>query len=129
VIDAEALLTEYLKPIADQLDAVVVGEAPEDTAQAFVKLTQIDARNQGNPDVDRFTRFQVQLDCYASENGPVGQSEAAALYRAMRAALVELPEEGGEVTAVRFGSAIRMPDNDFKPARQRFIFDAHVYAH
>jgi hypothetical protein len=30
---------------------------------------------------------------------------------------------------VRFGSAIRMPDNDFKPARQRFIFDAHVYAH
>jgi hypothetical protein len=129
VIDAEALLTAYLKPFAENLSAVVVGEAPEDTAQAFVKLTQIEARNQGNPDVDRFTRFQIQIDCYASENGPEGQGEASELYRTMRAALVDLPAEEAEVTAVRFGSAIRMPDKDFKPARQRFIFDAHVYAH
>lgn len=127
--DIEAIVTAHLKA---ELVETVTGTTPRDTRQAWVKVTQIDVRNVSAPKSDHFNSFHIQLDCYASDNGPQYQGEAGDLFRSARAAMLALPDEtltGAVVTAVTFGSSPRIPDTSFEPPRQRYVLDTYVYAH
>lgn len=127
MIDIEAEVTAYLTPEIAPL-AIVVGNTPENIDQSWVRVRQIGTSPAGNRDVDVLNSHHIQFDCYAATPGREGQGEAAAIYRAVRSALVEMPDEIGEVTAVRFTNALRMPDDSLKPPRQRFILDARIFA-
>jgi hypothetical protein len=127
VIDIEAIVTAYLKPEVSDL-ADVTGNTPENIDQAWVRVRHIGTSAAGNRDVDAFNSYHLQFDCYAGTPGPEGQGEASAIYRAVRAALTVMPEDVGEVTAVRFVNALRLPDDSLKPSRQRYILDARVFA-
>ena len=124
--DVEAIVTAYLTPEVADL-APVVGNTPENIDQSWVRVRHIGTSAVGNRDVDAFNSYHLQFDCYAGTPGPEGQGEASAIYRAVRAALTAMPEEVGEVTAVRFVNALRLPDNDLKPSRQRYILDARIF--
>jgi hypothetical protein len=130
IVPMEKVLRTYLN--TQGLGVKVAGENPKDTEQAWVKITQLDDRAVGVPDADYFHNHHVQLDCYASVNGTAGQDEARELYLATRAALVAMKDvdlDDAVVTAVRFGACPRVPDEAFNPARQRYVIDAHIYAH
>ena len=130
-VPMEKVLRTYLGSL-DLDAAVVVGETPKNIKQAWVKITQLDDRAVGVIDADHFHNHHVQLDCYASQDGSAGQGEAQALYAEVRAALVAMPaaeHDEATVTAVRFGACPRVPDSAFNPARQRYVIDAHIYAH
>jgi hypothetical protein len=77
----------------------------------------------------------IQLDCYAggaAMEAHSGQSEASLLSRTVRAVLKEMEAEtvGGAVVAgVRFVSNPRIPDEAFKPARERFARTVIVWMH
>lgn len=128
--DVERVVIAYLK--AEGLGAVIVGETPANTDQQWVKVTQIGDRPVSGQDSDHFNATHLQLDCYASEGGPQFTGEASGLYRAVRSSLLAMPNashSGMSVTAVRFGSGFRLPDDSFDKPRQRFILDAFVYGH
>lgn len=127
MIDIEAVVTTYLTPEVADL-APVVGNTPENVDQAWVRVRLLGTAQAGNRDVDIFHSHHIQFDCYAGTPGREGQSEASTLYRAVRAALVLMPEEVESIKAMRFTNALRIPDTDLRPPRQRFILDARIYA-
>lgn len=124
MIDAEKIVGDYLRA-APAVTADVVGRTPASTkSAAWIRLTLIDAPDGG--DDDYFVPYLLQLDCYKG-----GQAEVWALAIATRAALKAMPgtQADAVVTAVRFTSTLRLPDQDFEPARERVIITANVYAH
>jgi len=127
VINAEKLVKDYLEV---ELATRVGGSAPKDTGQAWIKVTQLDERNVAGERTDHFNAYYLQLDCYASVDGPAGQVEALALYQSARNALRVMPDEtftDAVVSAVTFGSCPRMPDETFDPPRQRYILNINLY--
>ncbi len=129
MIDVEAITTTYLD---GQIATQVVPEAPDDTSEAWVKVTLIDSGQIAAKDQDHFNVYYLQLDCYPSGDGVEHQEEASDLCLEVREELAAMPaasHTGAVVTAVRFTGSRRMPDTEFKPPRQRYIVSADVYAH
>ena len=127
--DIEKIVVGYLKT---QLGSRVVTATPDNQAETWVKVTQINVMNVGGPKTDHFNCWDIQLDCYASANGIGYQGEASDLFRAARAAMNDMPLNtftGAVVTAVTFGPCPRVPDTNFDPPRQRYVLSANVYAH
>jgi len=128
-VNIEKTVRDYLE---DTLSVWVGGSTPKDTGQQFIRVTQLDERNVAGARTDHFNDHMIQLDCYASGDGPGFQGEAQQLYRDTRDALAAMSDEtftGVVVTAVTFSGCPRIPDTDFEPARQRYIINAFVYAH
>ncbi len=131
IVDIEKLVGGYLRshPSVAMLGARVVGKTPDNVQSAWVRVTQLDDRAVGGSRSDHLIEYMLQLDIYAGANG--GQPEASLLSRTVREALRTLPGErtGGVVTGVEFVGAIRIPDTDFEPARERFVRTLLVWAH
>lgn len=125
-VNIEGLVFTYLN--GQSLGCDITPETPDDQTAAWIKVTLLGTRIEGNSNADVFHDYHVQFDCYAGIDGPEGQSEAEDYYQLLRAALTDWPAVGGEVTAVRFTNAMRLPDPSFKPSRQRYILDAHFFA-
>lgn len=125
--DIEKITIQYLK--GEGINAV--GATPKDTGLEWVKVQQVGTRQVSAIDQDYFNAHHLQLDCYASADGPEFTGEVNTLYRNVRADLVLMPDAtlSCVVTAVRFSSGIRLPDTDFNPHRQRYVLDAFIYAH
>jgi Protein of unknown function (DUF3168) len=126
--DIEAVLTAYLTA---QTGERIVGTTPNDISTPWVRLTQLDARNEATSRPERLIEFVVQLDCFAGEPKEGAQAEASELAREVRATLAEMEGVYGGVTVtdVRFSGMPRIPDTTKEPARERFVLTAHVYAH
>ena len=128
MIDVEKLLTTYLKAETGER---VVGEIPASTGSPWVLVRQIDADDRTKP-TDRLNCHFVQLDCYASVDGPAGQGEAFALAGEVRDLLFSMTVEsftGAVVTRVDVRGPRRISDVGFSPARQRYILEADIYVH
>lgn len=130
--DAEKLVSNYLRNHFDvaALAARVVGKTPATTTTAWVRVTQLAANADLDSRADHLVNFMVQLDCYAGSTG--GQPEANLLARTVREALHEMPDEtfvDAVVSSARFVGMLRLPDQDFEPARERVVLTAQVYAH
>lgn len=125
MLDGEKLVAGYLRD--DGLR--VVGKTPDSTATAWVRLTQLDARDLSEPK-DHLVSYLLQLDCYAGKTG--GQPEANTLGLAVRAALRDLPEavlDDAVVAEARIVGHARIPDTEFTPARERVVVTVDVRAH
>lgn len=126
--DLEKIVTAHL---STELSERVAGETPHDTTQKWVKVTLLDVETVGNRDADFFHAYHLQFDCYAGRDGREGQGEANELCRNTRAALKALDGQTKDtaiISAVRFGTMMRLPDTAFEPARQRYMLEATVYA-
>ena len=119
------MVTVYL---SEQIGERIVGDTPRDITFPWVRLTQLDARNEANSQPEHLIDFMLQLECYA---GSGGQGEAHQLAAEVRQALADMPgqHEEGVVTCVRFTGMPRIPDTAIEPARQRYILTARVYIH
>lgn len=129
MINAESIVQVYLE---SELGLWVGGSTPKNTGQAWIKVTQLDERSVAGERADHFNAHYLQLDCYASENGPAGQVEALGIYRSARNALRSMPDEtftDAVVTAVTFGTCPRVPDDAFEPPRQRYVLNINLYGH
>lgn len=130
--DVERIVSDALRAdpaVAAIVGRRVVGKTPADTRQPWVRVTALDDAAT-DPDTEHLLGVLLQLDCYAGEDG--GQPEAAALSRAVRYALRDLPHSeaaGAVVTAVRNQRGARIPDTTEEPARERWIREAVVYIH
>lgn len=122
--DIEALIVAYLA------DFNVVPATPRQTDTGWVRLTLLDARQTDTP--DHLVDFYVQLDCYEGDNDPPSSVEAFTLAKQVRAELVEMQlvtHAGAVVSGVEINGMSRLPDEDFEPARERYILTADVWAH
>lgn len=125
--DVEKILSAHLR---DETGERIVGKTPENTDDAWVRLTKLDARAVGGDRHEHLIEAFVQLDCYASEAG--GQPEANTLGRTIRASLVDAPNqshEGATITGVEIRSDRRSPDPAFSPSRERIILTALAWMH
>lgn len=125
MIDIERLVSDYLR---DQ-EIRVVGKPPKDRDSAWVMVTMLASPKDPTSTVDWLIAYLVQLDCYAGASG--GQPEANDLASEVWDAIEELPQSDhdiGVVTATR-SSAIRQPDVEFEPARDRVIIRSTIHAH
>lgn len=123
MIDAERLVHDYLD---DELDTRVVGRTPPDTSGTWITLVQLDARAVDDHRSDHVIDYLLQLSIYAGS-----QQAVWSLALAARAALKNMigVHDLGVVTGVIFTGMPRIPDTDFKPARERVILTARVIAH
>lgn len=130
---AEKIASDYLRDHADivALGARVVGKTPSDTADPWIRVSLIDARNESGSKTDYQLSHYLQLDCYAGADG--GQPEASTLTRTARTVLHGMPDAsiaGVEVTQVTFAGMARVPDTDVdEPARERYVLTAVVRGH
>jgi hypothetical protein len=135
MIDSEGVLGDYLRNDLDLmvLGARVLGQTPDTTEKPWVQVTLLDPANvTGNSRVEYLMSYYVQFDCYAGseENSSPAAFELA---DAVRSSLIDAigqsigPDDEAVVTDVRPLSMPRIPDNDFEPARQRYILDAEVF--
>lgn len=130
--DAEALIGTYLRqhPDVQALGARVIGRTPKDTSEPWVRIQQFDNPAVGDSRTEHLIAWFGQFDCYAGKVG--GQEEASLLTRTVRGALAVMHEashDGAVVTGVRFVSCPRIPDEDFEPARERYLLSAEVFLH
>lgn len=130
--DIEKIVGGYLRTHADvvALGARVVGKTPQGTDTPWIRLTQLDDRAVGGHRSDHLIEYLLQLDIYAGKDG--GQPEASLLNRTVREALRTMPgvHADATITGVDFVSAPRIPDDDdFEPARERYIRTVIVWAH
>jgi hypothetical protein len=123
MIDAELTVGAYLR---GRVDTRVVGRTPSDTSGTWVTVTMLDGRAVGDHRSDHLVDYLLQFDIYAG-----GRPELWPLVNGVREALREMPgvHDGVVVTGVRFAGMARIPDTDFKPARERVILTATVWAH
>lgn len=133
--DIEKLLHAYLRDHDDivALSAEVVGQTPGDTDGSWVRLTLLAAPDNSSG-IEHLIGFLVQLDCYSSHAGLDGspQKEASVLGRTVRAVLKDLQGttlDGVVITDVGFPGMLRLPDQDFEPARERIVLTATIRAH
>jgi len=130
--DAEKVVGTYLRSHADivALAARVVGKTPASTEAPWIRLTQLDARNE-RTEHEHLIAYFLQLDCYAGSAG--GQPEASTLARTTREALHEMQfatHADVVVSSVGFTGMARVPDTDVdEPARERFVLDSIVRLH
>lgn len=121
------------KVVADHLRAVagarVVARTPDNTDDAWVRLTMVDA-GQTEFEPDHLIACFFQHDCYAGKAG--GQPEAMALSWTIRSALLDMPrseELDVVVTGARIVGHSRIPDRDFTPDRERVQVSARLWMH
>jgi hypothetical protein len=133
LLNVEPLIGGYLKevPGVKALEARVVSKTPGTTDKPWVRITLLDSPNEtGTRQAEHLMAYYLQLDCYAGTSG--GREEAFAVVRAVRAALVDLPEaqpfEEAVVTDVAPISMPRIPDPDLG-GRERYILDVAIYMH
>lgn len=123
--DIEKVVSNHIRNL---VDVRVVGKTPKDTEDAWVRVTQLDARQLNT--ADHLIEFLLQLDVYAGKDG--GQPEASLLTRNVRAALGDIHEASHQDAVVNGASIVgsaRIPDQDFEPARERFALNVTVWAH
>lgn len=133
VPDIEAIVTAYLAadPGVSTITEDILDTTPDSTASPWVRITQLDASPFPGDVADHAIEGYLQFDCYAG-SGDEGHAEAAALYRAVRAALRDIhlaSHTGAVVNGARIRGAARIPDIDLEPARERFVLTASVYHH
>lgn len=121
--DLERIASDHLRARSVR----AVGKTPDVRDAAWVRVTQLDASQNGSP--DHLVSFLLQFDCYAGETG--GQPEAVQLGRTVRALLGDLPGVHGTdvVTGVEITTHARVADTDLEPARERVIVTAEIWAH
>lgn len=133
VPDAEALTGTYLRSIdalADIVGSRIVGDTPRDTTDAWVRVTQIDDAPLRSSRALHLVTVWLQFDCYAGTTG--GHEQASGLSRLVREhlnAMNTATHAGAVVSGVKFGGTHRLPDTDFQPARERFVFTAEITLH
>lgn len=128
--DVELIVGKYLRSHPD-ISVKVGSRLPANFADAWVKFTQLNATNHPTSPVEHLVIYDMQFDCYGS-SGSNSQTEASALARAVRAALVDLPNQDLDdvvVTQAVVTSHIRLPDQAFEPYRERYIVDCEIRAH
>ena len=130
--DCEAIIIPYLynHPDLVALDARVASQLPATFTRPWVKATQLNARNHPSSPAEHLITYSMQFDCYAGSTG--GQAEANLLSRTVRAVLHALPQatvSGAVVSRVTFTTHMRLPDDSFEPARERYVIDAEVTLH
>lgn len=128
----EKVVCDYLRDtpaVAALIGRRAVGKTPDQTFEPWVRVTLLDATDQPGSRAEHLIEGFVQLDCYASSDN--GQPEANLLARTVRAALRDMPGTRGDavVTGTKITGFARLPDLDFKPARERFVIDAQIWAH
>lgn len=133
--DVEVLIGQVLRaaaPVRALVGDRVGGRTPATTADAWVRITQIDDQPLQSSRALHLVTVFLQLDCYGGDDIAHAQSEASTLARTVRDVLNELPGPvagGAVVSAVKFGGTHRIPDPDFTPQRERFIVNAEVTVH
>jgi len=129
--DIEKISSDYLRSDAGvvALGARVVGKSPGNTDTPWVRVTQLDATSTHR--ADHLVNYLLQFDSYAGKTG--GQPEANSLGRAVRKALMQMPDAthtGAVVTGVQIIGHARIPDTSIdEPARERVVITAQVWAH
>jgi hypothetical protein len=129
--NVEKIAADYLREHPDiaALCDRVVSKTPDEQAEPWIRYTQLTAGQERGAVADRLVDAMVQFDCYAGAEG--GQPEAALLGRTVRAVLQAMPGIRDEVvvSACRILGHARIPDTDFKPARERVVITAEIYMH
>lgn len=137
--DAEKIVSGWLRDdlgVAAIVGRRVVGKTPSSTTEPWVKVVQLDDRDDPVSSVEHLHSYLLQLDCYAGYEPPDdighGQPEANVLGRTVRAVLKEM--QGGivddvVVSAVRFINMARIPDTGFEPERERVVLTAQIWMH
>lgn len=126
MIDGTKLTADYLR----SLDGVprVVNETPRNQATGWVRLTQLNAPSETNP--EHLYRFMLQLDCYAGKDG--GFPEAKALAATVREGMQLMRHEhfdSAVVTETKCIGDFHSQDTDFNPDRWRVALTFYVWAH
>ena len=132
ILDMVAIVGEYLRSqesVSDLVDDRVSHKTPETLDKPWVRITQLDARNEtGTREVEHLVSYYLQIDSYAGKANRY--AEATDLAIAVRAALVVLPKaslDGAVATDVGFLSMPSDPDPDV--GRERLITDVEIFAH
>lgn len=132
ILDMVAIVGAYLR--SQESVSALVGDrvshrTPELLDKPWVRLTQLDARNEtGTREVEHLVSYYLQVDAYAGEANRYAEAVDVAI--AVRAALVLLQRaqlEGAVVTDVGFLSMPSDPDPDM--GRERMITDCEIFAH
>lgn len=107
----------------------IVSKTPDTTSRPWVRIHQLDATNAPKLPLDYLITYFVQLDCYAGADNDVDEAEL--LVRTVREALDDMPNfsHAAVVSSVKFSGLSRLPDEDFEPARERYVLDAQVVMH
>lgn len=131
IADSEILIGGWLRNHADvrAITTRVVSVTPSSTSTPWVRVIQLDARNEQSSVAEHLIDYMVQLDCFA---GTGGLAEASLLARTVRAAVIEmggLTISGTVVTGTRVLSMARIPDTDFEPAKERYALTVGAWAH
>ena len=125
--DIEALLVGYLGPL---LGIRIVTVQPDQQAEPWVKIAQLDAKDVSGSYSERLIEYMVQFDFYAGRDE--NSVDASTSARVGRQLLAELPSYGGGdavVSRVQFISMPHLPDPSFEPARERYVLTANIAAH
>lgn len=120
----EKLVADYLR----EADVRVRVTTPDDTNTGWVRLTLLNAPQEDL--ADHFSGYYCQFDCYAGVDN--GQPEVFELGGSVRTALrmiAAADHELGVVTGSRIEGYSRVPDAEMKPARERVIITATIWAH
>ena len=132
ILDAVAIVGAYLRSqesVSDLVGDRVSHKAPETLDKPWVRITQLDARNEtGTREVEHLVSYYLQVDAYAGKANRYAEAVDVAI--AVRAALVELPKatlKGAVATDVGFLSMPSDPDPDM--GRERMITDAEIFMH
>lgn len=127
--DIEQLLSRFLRdqPEIDELVGERVYTAlPKDPQFPLLQLRRI----AGAPVMSRPLHLDaplVQIDSYAPS-----KKAAHTLIETARSVIAERLEGAhdlGVVTGVRFGSMSWLPDDDYTPAKARYVADVEIFVH
>jgi hypothetical protein len=125
--DAERIVVEYLRAsttLAPLLDDRAYTAFPAQAGPAPLIVVQ---RVGGEPELSQplvLDSPQLQVDVYGGTKAQA--HELAAATRAELSALIGV-QPHGVVTGVRFASLRYLPDETYKPARPRYLFDVLVH--
>lgn len=134
ILNAVAVVRSYLLE-QDAVTALVGSrishKSPGTFNDQWVRITQLDATNEtGSREVEHLVAYYLQIDSYAGDDNKF--TEAFDLAAAVRSALVDITKadlDGAVATDSGFTSMPSVPDQDLKPARERFILDAEIFMH
>lgn len=124
--DPEDVIADYLRM---RLGARVGGSSPTNRDTPWIRYFLIDAGDDGTK-ADHLVEAYLDLHVYAGAANSRG--EASLLARSAREALKQIntgPHAGATFTGARIRGFRRFPDEDFEPARERYIVTASVWLH
>ena len=133
--DIEQLVGDWLRTdptITALVAGRVVGRTPDDTTDAWARVTLIDDRQVAGSSVLHLVDALIQIDCYAGDlDRGHAKEEARDLAAAVRARLHDMPGVHGAAVVTDVSNlALRpSPDPDLTPARERYIVTANLFAH